>query len=293
MSLRSLEFAVREAFVSIWRNGLMSIASVTTISLSLAVLGGFALLVLWLNGVAKSLSEELEICVFMKFRATPQEIAQVHDYLSQMQHVKAFTHIPAAQVWEQAKQSYKGYIDLTGIPNVSLGDEFIIKLDNAKHTSSVANEIARLKGVDEVLAPRKEAKEIVRFSNFVEILGASASGVLLIITAFIISNAIRLTVFARRREIRIMQLVGATNWFIRLPFLLEGIILGAIGGAIACGIVLGGAFYVTKVVTRMWPLLERYPGNIEPSQLLGGMVGLGCCIGLVGSFMSIRKFLKT
>lgn len=165
MSLRSLEFAICEAFVSIRRNGLMSIASITTISLSLAVLGGFALLVLWLNGVAKSLSDELEICVFMKFRATQEEIARVHDRLSQMPHVKSFTHITADQVWEQAKQSYRGYIDLTGIQNVNLGDEFVVKLEDAKYTNSTAKEIASLDGVDEVLAPQKEAKEIVRFSN--------------------------------------------------------------------------------------------------------------------------------
>ncbi|MDI6828693.1 MAG: ABC transporter permease, partial [Armatimonadota bacterium] len=81
--------------------------------------------------------------------------------------------------------------------------------------------------------------------------------------------------------------------FIRLPFLFEGMLLGAIGGAIACGLVLGAALYITEVVTRMWPLLASYPGNIEPRQLLAGMVGLGCWIGLVGSFISVRKFLRT
>jgi len=271
----------------------MSVASVSTISLSLAILGGFVLVILWLNSVAASLSNELEMCVFLKHNLPQEEIADAVYKIQSLRHVVSVKHTPAEEVWERAKSSYERYIDLSGVSNVELGDEIRVKLDNPRYMESTARRISTMAGVDEVVAPRKEAKELVRFSRLVEIIGISASGVLLIITAFIISNAIRLTVFARRREIRIMQLVGATNWFIRLPLLFEGTVLGTIGGLISCGIVLGGAWYVTQAVTRAWPLLRHYPGNIDPYMILAGMAGVGCVIGAIGSFISIRRFLRT
>lgn len=292
MSLRSLEYAAVESVTGIGRNKLMSVVSITTVGLSLAILGGFVLLILGLHNIAVTLPDKLEIAVFLEKETPEADIIELNTKIRYMPHIESIQLVKADAAWEKFKRDLGDTVELSGIEENPLPDSFRVKVDNPRYTVSTARAIRNMPHIDEVSEGRKEVEQVVRFSDLIKLIGGLSAGVLFLVTTFIISNTIRLTVWARRREIKIMQLVGATNWFIRMPFVFEGIILGAIGGGIACLLVLGGSRYVTQVATEIMPLLSQFSNEVDPMQFLGSLVILGCLTGAIGSLISIRRFLK-
>ena len=292
MSLRGLEYAIVEAFVSIRRNGLMSFVSVSTLALTLAVMGAFGLLILWLQSVAGTLPNKLEIAVFLDKATTSEDAATIRSRVAALPHVRSADLIPADVGWREFKKSMGGELELQGVENNPLPDMIRVKVGHAERIVATADEIRAMAHVDEVNEGRSMVDGLVRFAHLIKILGGAAGIVLFLVTMFIISNTIRLTVFARRREIKIMQMVGATNWFIRLPLMLEGMVLGAIGGALACGLIWFATTHVVKAATRIMPLLCQFSLCLEPIQFIGGLILMGCLVGAIGSMISMRRFLK-
>lgn len=292
MSLRSLEFAVSESITGVIRNGLMSMASVTTVGLSLAVLGSFVLLALGLNHAAESQLNKFEIAVWVDQSATQAQVQDMGKKIKAMPHVESADLVTAKATWDKIKRDWRGRIDLNGVQPATLTDHFRVKMDDPARIVDTAQKIRKMGKVEEVIEGRQVVDQVVRFAYLVKVAGGCAAGVLFLIAGFIVSNTIRLTLYARRREIKIMQLVGATNWFIRLPFVFEGTILGAVGAGIACLIIYGVIRYVGQAVTQIMPLLAQFSSGIDPTQFYIGMVFTGCFIGAMGSMMSIRRFLK-
>jgi len=290
--LRTLSYAVAESAVGIARNGLMSTASVIIIALSFGILGAFVLLVLGLNNATQSLLKDFEIGVFLEDGTSEADVAELGSHIRYMPHVASVRLMPKDLAWEQMKANLGRQIDLSGVEENPLPDKFRVKLDDPRYTARTADAIRRMPHVGEVVEAWQVVEQMVGIADVVKWIGGLSAAALFLVAAFIISNTIRLTLHARRREIRIMQLVGATNWFIRLPLVLEGMILGAIGGGIAYLIVLGGSHYVTQEVTRRVPLFERFASGVDPIYFLGSMVALGCLVGAAGSLISIRRFLR-
>ena len=292
MSLRTLEYAIVESVVGIGRNGLMSVASITTVGLSLAILGGFVLMALGLNNIVQAQLDKFEISVWLKTDVTESRILKLNDDIDALPHVQSANLETAEETWARIKRSWQGKVELGGVePNV-LSDHFQVKLDDPRLTGMIADSIRQMPGVDEVVEGKMIVDHMTRFADLVRLIGAGAALVLFLIAGFIVNNTIRLTLYARRREIKIMQLVGATNWFIRLPFVFEGTILGAVGGSIASLIVLGGSRYIGQVVTQMMPLLQQYSSGVQPMQFFLGLLILGGFVGMMGSMVSIRRFLR-
>jgi len=292
MSLRNLEFAVTESATGIIRNGLMAVASISTVGLSLAVLGSFVLLALGLHNAVQSQLSRLEMSVWLKGGMNEVEITNMELGIRALPHVNSVELVTARETWEKIKQDWKDRIQLGGVQPTSLTDHFRVKLDDAKYTIPTADSIRKMPKIEEVIEGRQIVEQVVRFADFVRLVGWCAAGLLFLVAAFIISNTIRLTIYARRREIKIMQLVGATNWFIRLPYLFEGTILGAIGGGAACLLILGGGQYLDNVIMKIMPLLAQFSSGIDPAKFFGGLVAAGSIIGAMGSLFSIRRFLK-
>lgn len=292
MSLRTLEFALVESTVGIVRNGLMSLASITTVGLSLAILGGFVLLALGVSNVVETQLDKFEIAVWLENDTPKDVIAKLNEEIKSLPHVESVEHVTSQETWERIKEDWEDEVELSGIEPEALTDHFRVKMNHARYTAAACTSIKELPRVKEVIEARQVVAQVVRFADLVRLIGLCTSVVLFLIAAFIVSNTIRLTVYARRREIHIMQLVGATNWFIRLPFVFEGMILGAAGGGLACALIIGGSQYVTKVVTQIMPLLGQFSSGVDPLQFCASLVVMGCVVGAVGSTISIRRFLK-
>jgi cell division transport system permease protein len=292
MSLRTLEYAASESVVGIVRNGIMSVTSVITIALSLSVLAAFGLLAFGLNNMAQSLLEQFEIAVFLKPETSDVQTSEIFEQIKALSHVSTVRLIPKEDAWEETKRKLGKEVNLSGIKN-PLPDQLCVKLKDPRFTSQVVAKIKKMPYVDDVVAARQLVERAIQVADLIKWIGIGSAGVLFLVTSFIISNTIRLTLYARRREIRIMQLVGASNWFIKLPFVLEGIILGAIGACLSFILVRSSSKYVSEVVTKNFPFLKgQYATPIEPLHFLGIMVALGCLVGAIGSLISIRRFLK-
>lgn len=290
--MRTLEFAFKESITGIIRNGLMSVASIGTVALALVVLGSFVLLAFGLNHAVESQLAKFEMAAWMTDGATDMQVADLEALIKSVPHVQSVERVSAEATWEKIKQDWKGRVNIEGVRPGSLTAHFRVKLDDPRYTTEAAEAIRKFPRVEEVIEAQQVVEQVVNFADIIKLASWGVGGILFLISAFIVSNTIRLTLYARRREIRIMQLVGATNWFIRLPYVFEGIILGAIGGGIACGLIFGGAHYLNEAVTKIMPLLTQVSSGLDPLQFNGGLVAAGCLIGMSGSLMSIRKFLK-
>jgi cell division transport system permease protein len=295
MSLRSLEIAIVETAVAIRRNLLMSFASIITAALTLGILGSFLLVALGLHSFVHSQLAKFEAAVWVDKGTSQAAVAKIQSKLLHMPHVipGSVRLITKDAAWQKIKHDWRGTFELNGATPTQLSDHFIVKFDDPHHMSDATLLIRHIPHIETVIEAQDVVKQITSFADLVKIVGIAVAGILLLVSAFIVSNTIRLTVYARRREIKIMQLVGATNWFIRLPLLMEGTTLGVIGGGTACLMVFGASHYASIWVTHIMPMLGQFTSSIDRTQFFGGLIILGWIIGFMGTLISIQRFLKT
>jgi len=295
MSFRSLEYAVVESISAIRRNAFHSFASILTVALTLAVLGGFVLFSFGLYNATGSELSKFEISVWLDKTKTQNDIQDLKSKISRLDHVASVRFNSAQDTWQEIRKGFGNDEMLSGVdPKRVMAelDYFRLRLDDPRYTASVADKLRKEPHVDKVLEGREIVEQVVHIADVMKWVGIGTGGLLLLLAMFVMSNTIRLMIYARRREIRIMQLVGATNWFIRLPLVFEGAILGAIGGAVASGLVLGGSHYLSDWVVHQVPRLSQFSSGIEPLWVLGVLAGLGWIIGTSGSMISIQRYLK-
>ncbi|MGC8862832.1 MAG: permease-like cell division protein FtsX [Armatimonadota bacterium] len=288
MGLRSLEYVIQEAFTGIRRNGLMAFASVSTIALSLGVLGAFGLLVLAANNFAAAQINRFEIAVFIVGR-DEAEIEPTLRQIRQMSGVASVQLRDREKEWAALKRDRPDF-ESAGVRIDCIPFAVDVKVSDPERLSVIASKIRLLPRVDDVKEGREAYQRVMVLARAVKALSIVGVLVLLVTTVFIISNAIKLTLYARRLEIRIMQLVGATNQFIRLPLVIEGIVFGAVGALAAWVLLTIGGRYVSSVAQQI-VFLGRISSGVGSAQLAWWLVCLGALIGAAGSFVSIRRFL--
>jgi len=292
MRLRLLEFVLHEALINLRRNGLMTLAAITTVAVSLTILGAFVMALLSLDALATSLPVRLnEIAVFLKDGLSAQDKVLLQAEIQRIPGVESVRLIPKEEAWPRFKKTLGEDTGLDDIKN-PLDDAFRVKMKDPELTEAAAALIGRRDGVRGVKFGKTELKMMLVTANVIRIVGSAVGIALIIGTCLIVSNAIRLTVFARRREIRIMQLVGATGWLIRMPFIVEGMFHGLVGGLIASGILLLGVNYLVSLAHEMMPFLPKLSQPVELDVLCLVLSGFGILLGAAGSFVSIRRFLK-
>jgi cell division transport system permease protein len=292
MSIRSLGFLAREAAMNIGRHGLITMASISTVSISLSILGGFLLVAYQLHTVAEALPRRMEIHAFARTGLPRSESLKVVNRIRAMRGVVEVRLVPREKAWLAFQQRYPQKTDLEGLRENPLPDKYEVRTKKPEQIFWVAKAIGALPQVAHVSESTKVLENLLRIARLVRLVGITCAALLLLATVAVISNAIRITLFSRRREIRIMQLVGATNGFIRLPFMFEGIFDGAAGAALACGVVAGGYHYLSQAALTSVPLLSELQIAVPFLHLLTVLTSLGILIGALGSMISIRRFLR-
>lgn len=294
MSFSTKEYFVRETYKSIRRNGFMSFASISTVAVSLLVLGMFLLIFLNTNNLAKYLESQVQISVYMQDEATDDDLNAVQKTLSGLPGVEKVTLITKDQALERFKErlgDQETLLDSLGKDN-PFPNSFDVQVDSPERIKEITPKINDLEKVEtakfgqEVVEHLFQLTKILRFGGVVLVIFLSMA------TLFIISNTIRLTVFARRKEVLIMKYVGATDWFIRWPFLLEGMTLGFFGAVIANILInstYGALLSRIHATLAFLPLLPAYPLLTYVSLFL---LAAGTGIGALGSYISLRKFLR-
>jgi len=293
MTLRSRKYFVKETFSSIKRNQLMSFASISTVALSLLVLGLFLLMVLNANNLAQYLENQVQVTVYMQDGIRDDTVQTAQKALETMPGVVKVTKITKTEALGRFKERLGDQVRLLD----ALGEDnpfplsFDVQVDQPSRIATLVPAIEKLQGVETAKFGREVVEHLFQLTKILRIGGLILVSLLAVATLFIIANTIRITVFARRREVSIMKYVGATNWFIRWPFLLEGMLMGFLGAVIASlflvqiYLMLQNKIYTTLA---FFPLIPSWPFL---GYLTLFLIGIGTFIGAAGSSISLRKFL--
>lgn len=294
MSFSTKEYFIKETYKSIRRNGFMSFASISTVAVSLLVLGMFLLIFLNTNNLAKYLESQVQVSVYMQDDAGAGELTSVREQLQKMPGVVKVTSVSKEQALERFKERLGDQEQLLN----SLGKDnpfpnsFDVQVDNPERIKAITPLIGQLPKVETAKFGQEVVEHLFQLTRILRFGGVVLIIFLAMATLFIISNTIRLTVFARRKEVVIMKYVGATDWFIRWPFLLEGMTLGFFGAILASLFI--NSIY-SALLDRIHATLAFLP-LLPPSPLLGYvtlfLLAAGTGIGALGSYISLRKFLR-
>ncbi len=299
MKIRSIKYILKESFKNAYRNRLMSLASISIISAALILFGLFYLILINLNHNLEVLSEQPQMQVYCLPELTDEQVDAVKTEISSNKYIDTYTEVTKKEAFEQLKKYLEsdekdkgGANILEGYDESFMNVSFIIKVKDPENSSIVAKEFQSLAGVESVKYSQQTIDMISRISNWVKIVSLVLIGLLLIISLFIISNTIKLTVFARRKEINIMKYIGATDWFIRWPFIFEGILMGLLGALIAFLLVAYiYSFVQPKLSTQFGSGFSLVQFGSVWATLVLIYAGVSAVIGATGSVMSIRKHL--
>lgn len=293
MELSTASYYFREALASLARNNWLSLASIGTVAVSLFILGCSLLLVLNLNEMANTLESMLEINVFLENDLERGQVKQLSDKIRFLSGVEQIEFISKEQALEQMRQGLGDRREIiSDLDNNPLPDVLRVKTLKAAQVSEVAGEIAGYKGVEEVHYGQKVVEKLLVITHWVRTTGLITMTVLGIAAVFLISTAIRISVFSRRKEIGIMKFLGATNWFVRFPFLLEGMVLGLAGAFLAAIIIYFSYFTLLQQICKVMPFIPVVGQEGELLPVFAGLLGLGMVIGAAGSSISVHRFLK-
>ena len=294
MKLRTGEYFIQEVLRSLKRNNWMSFASIGTVAVSLFVLGVFLILVLNMNRMASTLESQVQISVYLQDDLKKQARIDLQSDIEKMQGIDTVKYVDKDEAKERLSErlgDQKYLLDALGDKN-PLPDAFEVTVRTPEMVETAAKAIERMDGVESAKYGQDVVEHLFDITRLMRIFGLVLMLLLAGATIFIISNTIRLTVFARRKEIAIMKYVGATDWFIRWPFLMEGIVLGCIGGILSA--IALRSFYAAmaaKIYSTLafFPLMPQYPfmNYVTVAIVLSGMV-----IGAIGSAFSLKRFLE-
>lgn len=294
MSFNNFFYYLRETFDSLCRNSWLSLASVGTIVVSLLILGSSALLVLNVQHLTDQVESSVEISVFIDENADEETIKVLGEDIKTMGGVESVTFISRDQALEELKESFGENRDaLDGLrDNNTLPDSYRVKTFNTALVPGIAQELAELEAVEQVRYGSEVVERLMVITNWVRTMGLALVLLLGMAAVFLIGTTIRISVFARQREIGIMKVLGATNWFVRMPFLLEGMFLGLLGGLVSAGVIYYGYVSLVTKINASLPFIQLIHDMQIVIYVLSGLVVLGLLIGALGSAISIRRFLK-
>lgn len=293
MKNNNIGYLFREGFRGIHKHGFMSFAAVCVMVACLVIIGGFAMISYNLRCMVSDLEGENELLVMIEESYTTAEAKSVGTQLSQIKNIKTKEFISRQQALDNFIAIHGDTSAFNGITADTFRDRFAISLEDYSQLNQTIQEITTIEGVAEVKSPDAIINGFNTIQNMLTVASVAIIIVLTVVSVFIISNTIKLVMYDRQGEIAIMKMVGATNGFIRFPFIIQGVILGVLGGGIAFGLEWGlydliasriaaagslDLFTVVPFVNMVWFVAAAF-----------GIAGL--MIGVFGSLISIRKFM--
>lgn len=299
----SFDYVAKETGQNLWRNRVMALAAVLTVAVSLSLVGTALLLRQAVSRQIGEWSNNVSLQVFMDPGATQAQIASVRQIIEETPQITKFKFLNHQQSYDQAKIILASTpTALAALTPATTPTVFRCQLKNPSAAESVANvfvkkqngvSVGRLPGVYQATYPGQSIHIMQHVTSVLQDILLAIAVVLLVSSLVLILNAIRMAIFARRREVSVMKLVGATNWFIRIPFMLEGFVQGLLGAIVAVFVVL-----LANIGVRY--LVVHYKATLLSSTVLTTrdllfteivVVLIGIAVGVVGSFVAVRRFL--
>jgi cell division transport system permease protein len=294
MWTRTVYFS-RETMVSLRRNVLMTVAGIATVAVSLALFGGILMLSKWVDHGTERIKGGVTLEIFMRVDAPKAQIDAVAANLKADPNVKSVVHFDKQKAFEEFQRIFRRNPDITrDITAADLPESFRVAPKRAELTQTVQGEFSTQQGVEQVTTPGEALKGLIDVTNTVRLIFIVISLVLLGSSLFLIVNTIRLATFARRREIEVMKLVGASNWFVRIPFIAEGMVQGIVGAGLAIVAVLAlKRFGFDQAFADKNSFFSDFFVTSGDTTIIAFVVlGIGVLIGMLGATVGLRRFLR-
>lgn len=291
-----VSYTLKETFRNLWRNRLMSLASITSVVATLIILGIIFILVLNINNISQGAKDQFtNIDVYLKDSTAIETIPDLKASIEKIQGVDAVEYKSKEKALEEYKEQWgeDGYL-LEGFVENPLPNSFVITLTEIEFSKYVVTKLSDFDGIEEVRYDEDFVNKIITVSDYIKVIGLILIIILIAISTFIISNTIKLALNSRKTEISIMKYVGATSWFIRWPFILEGTILGLVGALLSTAIMFYAYRYTYNILTSdFYSLVAVYLVGVDKilNDSLVLFITIGSGIGALGSITSIRKHL--
>ena len=286
-------YLFKEGLVSIFSHGFMSFASVTIIMACLIIMGSFSLIAVNIDTLITRYEDDNEILAYVDDKLSDADAKKLEADIKQIEHVAQVQFVSRDEAMDSFAKDYENQL-FEDINSEVLRHRYIVYMDEIEFMPQIQRSLLNTEGIAKVNASPEIAQGFITVRNIISAVSLVIIIILVIVSIFIMSNTIKLTTFGRREEIAIMKMVGATNNFIRWPFVVEGIILGTLGAGIA--FVLQWGLYLlvsdkvmTSVVGKFVPVV---PFNSVMYPILWVFMGVGALVGTFGGVIAIRNYLK-
>ncbi|NLB87918.1 MAG: ABC transporter permease [Syntrophomonadaceae bacterium] len=292
MKPRNMIYFIREAFKSLNRNRLLTLATISTVSICILILGIAVLITMNAGQFMNKLEADVEIVAYLDKSLTGTQIADVKQELLAIEGVKEVKFVSREEALKrlQASLSKDKYDLAETLEKNPLPDSYQVKTINPHDVPAIAMKVEALNGVSEVSYGKGVVERLFDVTKWVRIVSVVLICLLAIGAVFLIATTIRLAIFARRKEIYLMKLIGATDWFIRWPFFIEGIILGSIGSLLAILILASGYHSLISNMENLF-FLPLVTGQDTLIKMYLSLIGVGAVLGVLGTLISLNRFL--
>ncbi len=290
--MKGFGYLVKEGFKNVYANRIMSIASVCVLVSCLVMTGAAALFSLNVLNIVDEVEKNNETSVYILKEKNDIEAKQIGAKIQEIENVDKVTFVSKHEAVEQFKNTLGDQLFDRIKDEDPLNDKYIVSFKDTEKYEQTVDKIKTIDGVQSVTDRRDFARKLTKVSNLVTIVAVCIVAALIVISLFIIANTIRTTMYSRRFEISIMKSVGATNMFVRMPFLVEGMILGFISAAIATGVLALLYRAASGMVERIDLGISAIPFTSVLIILVLSFIVVGVLVGFFGGFISIRKYLK-
>ena len=294
MKINTINYFIVDALKSIKRNITVSFAAMLTVLVTFFVLGTFTLVGLNFNKTIEDVADKIEIKVYLQDDIKLVNQREVEIKLAEQEGVKAVTYESKDEAFTKLKKDLEGnsgMLEGYSLENNPLASSYIVTLEDASYAGDVSKAVEDMTGVESITNQQELIEKISNVVDFVQILGIVLFFVFIGVSIFLIMNTIKLAVYSRRREVGIMKFVGATDWFIRWPFVIEGMIIGAVGSLLATAILYFIYRGVFGFIASNLLIANLVPVSFVLTTLLGGFLLGGIVVGAIGSIAALRKFL--
>ncbi len=296
-AFRILSRNIRDSFQSVFRNFSLSLASISCITITLLVVSISMILSVNVNNFATLVEKDVTIVTFLDANISKEKIKVVEQEIKRLNNIESITFQSKDEITEDMKSSsdtFKSIMDEWSEEENPLQDTYLVKVEDINKIASTAKKIKAIDGVDVIKYGEGMVEQLVSVFDVVRKICLGMVVALIIVTAFLISNTIKITIFSRKREIEIMRLVGASNLNIKIPFIFEGLFLGVIGSIIPIIATVYG--YTVLFDNFNGQLFSPFIKLVEPQPFIfilsGILVVIGILVGMFGSWRAVRKYLK-
>jgi cell division transport system permease protein len=292
--MKNLRYFIKEALHNIWVNRMMSLASISILTVCLLLLGTSLLISFNINNIISQIENQNQIMVILSDNLNADSITNVGNQIKALPNVRDCIFVSKQQALDEQEKTMGKYADLlAGFENDNpLPNSYNVELKNMNDFTQTVNAIGKISGISEIKQHADIAVKLNNIKSVINMIGFWLFAILTLVSLFIISNTIKVAMFVRKREVNIMKFVGATDWFIRFPFLFEGLIIGIISSTLACAVLyLIYSVLLTNAVAQT-QILQLVNYKNMYAYIFFGYYCAGIVVGTLGSIISVRRHLK-